>query len=152
MSAEPAAEPGQAGTLVVGVDLTGGGEHALRWAVDEARLRGGRVRAIAVWDYPRLPPARRGVSLVSYPSPEELELELLESLARVVAEAVGDAGVERRLVHERDLAEVLGDATLFVMAAPGEGSPFDVVTGAGRRALLAHVTCPMVLVPDPRVP
>ncbi len=151
MSDQPASGSDVAAApVVVAVDLTGGSEHALRWALDEARLHRTRVRAVAVWDYPRLPPARRGVSLASFPDADELEFELTESLARVVTEALGDADVERRLVRGADLPSGVSDATLLVMAAPGAGSPFDVVTGAGRRTLLSHVTCPIVLVPDPR--
>ena len=39
-------------TIVVGVDGSECAGKALAWAVDEARLRGDRVRAVHAWEYP----------------------------------------------------------------------------------------------------
>ena len=37
------------GTIVVGIDGSPGSDAALRWALDEARLRGSRLRAVHVY-------------------------------------------------------------------------------------------------------
>jgi nucleotide-binding universal stress UspA family protein len=41
--------------VVVGVDGSEQSLAALRWAVDEARLRHGSVRAVTAWHYPPVP-------------------------------------------------------------------------------------------------
>lgn len=38
--------------IVVGVDGSAHAAAALRWAVEEARLRGARVQAVLAWDLP----------------------------------------------------------------------------------------------------
>ena len=43
------------GTIVVGVDGSDGSLQALRWAIDEARLRGARLVAVHAWLAPYAP-------------------------------------------------------------------------------------------------
>lgn len=49
---ESVSEPGDGPRIVVGVDGSFGSAQALRWALDEARVRSGRVEALYVWQYP----------------------------------------------------------------------------------------------------
>ena len=49
------------GTIVVGVDGSAGGYAALRWALDEARLRGTKLRVVHVYHSPQLPLTEAGV-------------------------------------------------------------------------------------------
>jgi nucleotide-binding universal stress UspA family protein len=49
------------GTIVVGVDGSAGSDAALRWALDEARLRGSSLRVVHVYQPPRMPLTEAGV-------------------------------------------------------------------------------------------
>ena len=57
----------RAPSVVVGVDGSAGARAALRWALDEGRLRNWPVRAVHAWISPENHPYRGG-SFESYPS------------------------------------------------------------------------------------
>ena len=40
-------------SVVVGVDGSAGARHAFRWAIEEARLRRARLRAVYAWEPPQ---------------------------------------------------------------------------------------------------
>src|SRR5690242_15859314 len=80
------------GTVVVGVDGSLGAEHALRFAAQEARQRGARLRVVTAWHVPVMANGA-GFAMVSPIAPAELEegaKKVLEkSLDRVRDELVG---------------------------------------------------------------
>ena len=49
------------GTIVVGVDGSAGSDGTLRWALNEARLRGTKLRVVHVYQPPQLPLTEVGV-------------------------------------------------------------------------------------------
>ena len=91
------------GTIVVGVDGSPESKNALRWAVEEARLRGASVRAIHVYDDPVLRWEAYGPSTGAMFASEQFA-ELEESLKSRAAESQGRA----KALVERAVAELLG--------------------------------------------
>lgn len=93
--------------IVVGVDGSDASNEALRWALEESRLRRSGLRAVYAWLYPQI--GGRG-----YIPPELLKPELpresaQERLDAFVAEVAGEnRGVElERIVREGPAAKVL---------------------------------------------
>jgi nucleotide-binding universal stress UspA family protein len=146
-------------TVVVGVDGSAGSLEALRWALEEARLRNVRLRAIHSWIYLHaLVPA-----LVGYPyTAEAAELDAADTTAtaRQAAEtvldqafaALGDTDhveVERAIV-QGPAAQVLIDAVsehdLLVVGSRGHGGFAGLLLGSVSHQCAQHAPCPVVIV------
>ena len=122
--------------IVVGVDGSAASASALRWAVEEAALRGVAVRAYHAWH-------------VTYGGegrpPDDLAAE---SAARKALHALVDevGGTVERVLVRGVAASALIDA--------GRGAAFVVLGSRGGRIgevaaqVLAHAPCPVVVVPD----
>ncbi|MDN5747793.1 MAG: universal stress protein [Pseudonocardia sp.] len=166
-----AAEPGGAETsaerpIVVGVDGSECSHSALRWAVDQARVTGARVAAIAVWAPPT--PMGAGAELGAgglltggpavaglVPAPQvdrELEAQADRLLDAAVAELPADGA------HRVDRHVLLGDpatvlleaaeaAELLVLGNAGHGALAGAITGSVALSCVHHAPCPVVLVP-----
>jgi len=93
-------------TIVVGVDGSRPSLAALRYALQEARLRGDGVKVVTVW---HVPAVAYGAFAPSSPEPREFEraakATLAQALASVSAEAE-DVPVQR-VLREGDAAHVL---------------------------------------------
>jgi nucleotide-binding universal stress UspA family protein len=146
-------------TVVVGVDGSAGSIEALRWALDEARLRTAPLRAIHSWIYLHaLVPA-----LVGYPyaaPAAELDADDATAAAQQAAEtildqafaAIGDTRdveVERAIV-QGSAAQVLIDAVaeddLLVVGSRGHGGFTDLLLGSVSHRCAQHAPCPVVIV------
>lgn len=144
--------------VVVGVDSSAAGAAALRWGVDEARVRGGRVLAIAVSDPPLVvgvgPDIAGGLAAQSMIDEEQLAAAagawLTDALAALPVEP-GQA-VERR-VARGDAATVLleaaRDADILVLGNHGRGALAGALAGSVAQRCAHHAECPLVLVPAP---
>ena len=113
-----------AGRIVVGID---GSEHsaaALRWAVEEAKLRDAKVEAVHAWTYvPVATPADAGLVPVPWTDNVEALQATQEAAERIATDHVRDVlgadhGVTVSLV-QNDAAEALiqaaADADLLVV-------------------------------------
>jgi nucleotide-binding universal stress UspA family protein len=148
-----------ASTVVVGVDGSAGSLEALRWALEEARVRNVRLRAIHSWIYLHaLVPA-----LVGYPyTAEAAELDAADTTAsaRRAAETVldhalavlgdtDDVEVERAIV-QGPAAQVLIDAVsehdLLVVGSRGHGGFAALLLGSVSHQCAQHAPCPVVVV------
>src|SRR5690349_7218609 len=69
--------------IVVGVDGSSSAKAALRWALNQARLTGARIQAVAVWEMPVI------YGWDSYPPYEDLAGTAGKALAEAVQEAIG---------------------------------------------------------------
>lgn len=141
--AEGAARP----RIVVGVD---GSEHsakALRWAIDEARLRGAAVQAVHAWSYP----FAMGVGVDA----SELLMKGAESSAEAVLDHAMErvpkaSGVEPVLVMglaAESLLEAAEGADLLVLGSRGRGGFAGLLLGSVSHQCAQHATCPVVIVP-----
>lgn len=146
-------------TVVVGVDGSAGSLEALRWALEEARLRKVRLRAIHSWIYLQaLVPA-----LVGYPyTAEAAEFDAADATATAdqAAETVldqafaalgdtDDVEVERAIV-QGPAAQVLIDAVserdLLVVGSRGHGGFAGLLLGSVSHQCAQHAPCPVVIV------
>jgi nucleotide-binding universal stress UspA family protein len=138
--------------IVVGVDGSKSAQAALRFALDEARLRGAGVRAVAAW---HVPAAAYGAAfdpaLVTGLEPNArgaLEHALAaagEDAAGVDVETVVKEGVPARV-----LLEEASDADLLVVGSRGLGGFRGLLLGSVGQQCSHHAPCPVVIVPHER--
>lgn len=133
--------------IVVGID---GSEHslrALRWALDEAEIRGARVRAVLCWSYLGLPDSELGVGTT-----EESATLALEEMVTPVA---GDRLhlVDLTPVNDLPVAGILdqaASAALMVVGSRGRGGVRGLMLGSVSRTVVERSPIPVVVVPAER--
>ncbi len=144
------------GTIVVGVDGSEGSWDALRWALDEARLRQATLRAVHAWTFPSL----SGVPGFAPAIDADLLHELREAGEGILEHALSEAGAEaagflvERVVVEgsaaRVLVEAAVDADLLVVGTRGHGGFRGLLLGSVSQQCAHHARCPVVIVPPRR--
>jgi nucleotide-binding universal stress UspA family protein len=149
--------------IVVGVDGSPGGDAALRWALEEARIRDARVHAVHAFEPPPLP---IDVTMIGPPgtvadvSAGELERQSrsAESAARAALEealaraGVAESGIEVRssLVQGQAAAVLVNaarDAALLVVGSRGHGAVHELLLGSVSHACAREARCPVVVLP-----
>jgi nucleotide-binding universal stress UspA family protein len=139
------------GRIVVGVDSSATSVKALRWALDEARLRGSSVELVHAFPRPEL----IGMTMVvTLPSDDELR----EASAQVVQDSldsVGGAGGVDVTVHVGPggpasmLVDIAAGADLLVIGSRGLGGFRGLLLGSVTQQVIAHAPCPVVVItPD----
>ena len=140
------------GTIVVGVDGSEESRRALRWAIDEARLRGARVVALRAWIYPAL--AAGGLIPATSDLVDQLATTERKELADAVAEAApGGVEVEQVVVEDaaaRALVEAAAGADLLVVGSRGHGGFTGLLLGSVSQQCAHHAPCPVVIIPPER--
>jgi nucleotide-binding universal stress UspA family protein len=133
------------GKIVVGVD---GSEHsiaALRWAVEEARLRGWSVRALAMWEFPNAFNPVTLLTLEADPFIEETRHALDRALTAVDVDGV-DVSTD---VIEGSAAEHLVGASrhadLVVVGSRGRGGFTGLLLGSVSQHLVSYSKCPVLV-------
>ena len=137
--------------IVVGVDGSEESKEALRWALEEARLRRATLRAVHAWAVP-------AVYVHGYaPPPDLVDRDLLrdraaQMLDAVVAEVAGEdphVAVER-FASEGSAAQVLveaaRDADLLVVGSRGHGDFAGLLLGSVSHQCAHHARCAVVIV------
>lgn len=136
--------------IVVGVDGSRSSNDAIRWAVDEARLRKTRVEAVYAWQSPL-------VMGLQYIPPDLIDPEELDRHAREIVEAaVLEAGgtpagseIESRAVEGPPvgvLIEASRNAELLVLGSRGHGGFHGLLLGSVGQQCVQHAVCPVVIV------
>ncbi|MGD9792913.1 MAG: universal stress protein [Acidimicrobiia bacterium] len=137
-------------TIVVGVDGSQSSGRALRWAVEEARLRGDNIRAVAVWSYQ--PVGFGDVFVPPLPVADQSDAVRLAVQEMIEGLGVSDVSIEL-VVREGNPSTVLlessSDADLLVVGARGSGGFIGLLMGSVARHVSAHAVCPTVIVPVP---
>jgi nucleotide-binding universal stress UspA family protein len=156
------------GTIVVGVDGSPGSDAALRWALDEARLRNASVRVVHSYETPQPSVADAGIGLAAPAahavfSPDELERfhETAEkeangvidsSLSRVAGDS-GDSPKIERATRSGSPAQALieegREAELLVVGSRGRGGFVGLLLGSVSQQIAHHPPCPLVILPPP---
>ena len=141
------------GTIVVGVDGSPPSLRALRYALDEAALRGSKVRALHAWSIPYAPVATAPFVVVA--DMPELEQSVRAHAERVLDEALQQVEVPEGVEVEQEVAQ--GDAThalirsaegaeLLVVGSRGTGGFADLRLGSVSTQCAQHAKCPVVIV------
>jgi nucleotide-binding universal stress UspA family protein len=135
--------------IVVGIDGSEASRDALRWAHEEAGLRGATLRVVHVWVYPYLGP-RTGVHEPRELMEGDATKLLADELERFHAEApASSVTIETRLL-EGSAADGLvaesRDADLVVVGTRGRGGFSSLLLGSVSAEVAHHARCPVVLV------
>jgi nucleotide-binding universal stress UspA family protein len=145
-----ASEPPVAERIVVGIDGSETSRRALRWAVEEARLRQATVDVVHAWHLPYVG---------GYPytagsfDPAPFEGAARQTLDGVVdgADATGLPAPIERILHLGDPATGILDtakgADLVVLGSRGLGGFSGLLLGSVGHHVAQHGSCPVVLIP-----
>jgi nucleotide-binding universal stress UspA family protein len=139
------------GRIVVGIDSSKTSLKALRWALDEARLRGSSVQLAHAFPRPEL----IGMTMVvTLPSDDELREASAQVLADALA-AVGGADGLDVTTHvgaggpASVLVELAKGAEMLVIGSRGLGGFRGLLLGSVTQQVIAHAPCPVVVItPD----
>jgi nucleotide-binding universal stress UspA family protein len=137
--------------IVVGVDGSAASNAALRWAIDEGKLRYEPVEIVHCWNV--VPPYGGQFSLRAddYAMFEQSALRLVDEMVADVS--LNDDDDVRKVVRFGSATEILIDesrqATMLVVGARGEGGFVGLLLGSVATKAAAHAVCPVVVVPVP---
>jgi nucleotide-binding universal stress UspA family protein len=155
------------GTIVVGVDGSEAGDAALRWALEEARLRRSTVRAVHAYQAPHASIAEAGLGAAGgMPVPavftedreqvrraaETQARNLLDEVVRRVADSVDGIEVERTVVEgpaAKTLVDAARGAELLVVGAESHHGLLGLLHSSVSRHCAEHPPCPVVIAPRP---
>ncbi len=138
--------------IVVGVDGSDNGWHALEWAVGEAKLRSATLRVVTSFEDPVA-----GVGLgtaFTTGVPIAFDPDVMAAAAKDVCEQsrsrVGDVPVELISRTERPgdaLVELSEGAVMLVVGSRGHSAVGSLLLGSVSNYVVHHATCPVVVVP-----
>lgn len=137
------------GTIVVGVDGSDASVDALRWALQEARLRAARVVAVYVWLFPSLGLRPAGASPPGFDELWRSAGELLDESVGAVAESAEGVEIERVVVEgapSEQLTAIAADAEMLVLGSRGLGGFAGLLLGSVSQQCAHHARCPVVIV------
>lgn len=146
------------GVIVVGVDNSKGAHAALQFALEEAKLRGARLRAVHAWHYASIgaPAIEAGGQPMFGVELADLQRGVEASFEATLREAIPDAGgidVERRVVEGPAAAALVEEsrgADLLVVGSRGLGGFRGLLLGSVGQQVAHHAACPVVIVPHER--
>jgi nucleotide-binding universal stress UspA family protein len=139
------------GTIVVGVDGSEGSVAALRFAVEEARIRSAELRVVSAW---HVPPAVYGAEW----TPAGVDIDEFRKLGeKELRESVEEAGAGQAGVHvtpilrEGSPTDVLLEeskgADLLIVGSRGIGGFKGLLLGSVSQQVAQHAECPVIVVP-----
>jgi nucleotide-binding universal stress UspA family protein len=133
--------------ILVGIDGSAHAARALVWALDEAELRGCRVRAVLTWSYLGESDSALGTGTT--------QADATAALDAAVDAAAGDrAGlVDRITVNDLAVSGLLDqaqDVALVVVGSRGRGGLKGLLLGSVSRTVVERSPVPVVVVPSER--
>lgn len=139
--------------IVVGVDHSEGAKAALRFALEEAKLRQATLRVVHAWQYGYI--GATGLE-GAYPAAggdikelrDAAESALEETLRGSIRET-DTVEIERRVVEGRAAAVLVDesrDADLLVVGSRGHGGFAGLLLGSVSQQCAHHAACPVVIV------
>jgi nucleotide-binding universal stress UspA family protein len=138
-------------TVVVGVDGSDGAQEALRFAVQEARLRGAVVRAVMAWEVDTMAYSAGAWGPMIDPTglEESIRAVLDAAVDQADAEGSGEVRIER-VVAVGQAAQVLieqaGGADMLVVGSRGHGGFVGLLLGSVSYQCAQHASCPVAVV------
>lgn len=141
--------------IVVGVDGSEVGNNALRFAYEEAQLRGAELHLVHCWDYPYYGTMDMvGLDEKIRESSRVAAQELLdELLAKVAADHPdGTVAVTGEIIQGGagwTLVKHADDADLIVVGSRGRGGFAGLLLGSVSQTVVSHAEVPVVVVHHP---
>lgn len=139
--------------IVVGVDHSDGAKDALRFALEEARLRRATLRAVHAWQLGYFgATGMEGLLPPAGPELREVREAAEAALDATLREAIPDAGeveIERRVVEGAPAAVLVEEsraADLLVVGSRGLGGFGRLLLGSVSQQCAQHAECPVVIV------
>jgi len=139
--------------IVVGVDHSEAAKAALRFALEEAKLREATLRVVHAWQYGYI--GATGPE-GAYPAVGGDIKELRDAAATALEETLQESTtdmetmeVERRVVQGRAAAALVDesrDADLLVVGSRGHGGFAGLLLGSVSQQCAHHAACPVVIV------
>jgi nucleotide-binding universal stress UspA family protein len=138
--------------IVVGMDGSAGSQQAVRWAVHQAELTGSEVHAVIAWRVPHTSGWESAIDAVDWAenARKTLDTALEQALAAEDAQRVHRQVIEGH--PAKTLIKQGADAELVVVGREGHGGFAGMVLGSVGMHVLAHATCPVVVVHGDRTP
>ncbi|MEV0390671.1 universal stress protein [Nonomuraea sp. NPDC050643] len=141
-------EPREArGEVVVGVDDSPECEPALAYAFEQAKLRGGRLRAVHAWRSPVhafAPEAVYDMDEVRA-AQHQVVRDRVEALRKAYPEV--EVAEDAPAAHPVDALTAASDqADLLVVGSHGRGALGSILLGSVSRGVLHHARCPVAVV------
>ena len=136
--------------IVVGIDGSEHSKKALRWALDEARLRSASLRVVYAWTMPVF--FGYGVAQAATLDPQSLRAaakENLDTALDAVAGGVEGVSIERKAVEglaAQVLVDEAKDADLLVVGSRGHGGFTGLLLGSVSQQCAHHAPCAVVIV------
>ena len=136
--------------IVVGIDGSEASKAALRWAVEEARLRHARVQAVhAWWIYPMLrpgtPPAPDQIPDGGDDPTERVRTFITETLGQETEVEITPIAVQGEQASAA-LVDAAKEADLLVVGSRGGGGFSGLLLGSVSQQCAHHAPCPIVIV------
>ena len=132
------------GVIIVGVDRSAGAEEALRFAFEEAQLRGATLRAVHAWQFGYI-----GAPSLEGAVPVRAAEAVLDAMVREAIPEAGDIRIERRVVEGAAAAVLVEEsrgADLLVVGSRGHGGFAQLLLGSVSQQCAHHAECPVVIV------
>jgi nucleotide-binding universal stress UspA family protein len=139
--------------IVVGIDGSDEAERALRWTIEEAKLREANLRIVTAWHVPFVVHAAHGSAPPATLSIDDVVREAAEGVAQDAARKVVDAApslaVETTVVegHAGDvLIESAKGAALLVVGSRPQSSLSSMLTGSVTVQCAVHAPVPTAII------
>jgi nucleotide-binding universal stress UspA family protein len=143
--------------IVVGVDRSEQAAKALRFALEEAKLRNAKLRVVHAWRYATLGTSGT-TGIEGFYTPvvgadvddvrEAAEQALEETLREPLADS-DSVEIERRVVEGPPASVLVNesrDADLLVVGSRGHGGFAELLLGSVSQQVSHHAACPVVIV------
>ena len=136
--------------IVVGVDGSPESRRAVRWAAEEARLRGAHLSVIHAFSLPHLGIAGQSLAtdvvvLIQREARDLVENEVEELGETAAGLEISCAAAEGTPVQV--LLDAAEEADLLVVGSRGRGGFGALLLGSVSQQCAHHATCPVVIVP-----
>jgi len=136
--------------IVVGIDGSDNSHRALRWALDEGRLRRAAVEVVHTWNAPYMGGYRYDVPMVDPENYEKTANQVLDSAIDGEDTSGLPVPVERIVTSggaARVIVETAKGAELVVVGSRGLGGFKGLLLGSVSQQVTHHAPCPVVVVP-----
>jgi len=132
------------GDILVGIDGSENSARALEWAIEEAKIRGSRVRAVLTWSYMGQADSALGVG-TTQPDAEDALNDLVSATAGEDRSIIDQVTVNDLPVD--GLLEQAKTASLVVVGSRGRGGLKGLLLGSTSRTIVERSPVPVVVVP-----